>query len=227
MKKTLQNLQLQYNGYTLNIPAGTPTTHQTASGIDEKYNFVTDEGLRMIKDESGEYLSENHFLWHDIFYRGLNIPALYVEGERVWLIDNSKPFDGHCLTYARNNIVAFVKGWQTVEQYIEGKDIKVVSEEEFDKMLVDFYNSMVTPWQQIDEETYDYYLEVLPPFRWHNLDKKVNIFFLSEGLDGSLHHAYIVYKNDGETKFYESIRRITDSSEKLLKDFYESINKPG
>lgn len=51
----------------LTVPAGTPTTHETAMGIDKNYNFVA------------SYRWADPYYWHDINYHGINIPSEFVE----------------------------------------------------------------------------------------------------------------------------------------------------
>ena len=83
--KTIQDVQFLYEGVTgsftyhtdgapvpttktlVTVPAGTPTTHQTACGYDEKYNFVAYYGWAPA------------YIQHDLKYHGANVPAEFVK----------------------------------------------------------------------------------------------------------------------------------------------------
>lgn len=89
--KTIQDVQFLYDGHTgqftyfaggtvpppttegnssreiITVPAGTSATHQTASGPDEKYNFVNSF------DWAPEYMK------HDLVYHGADVPAEFVK----------------------------------------------------------------------------------------------------------------------------------------------------
>lgn len=56
------------------VPAGTPVTHKTACGIDEKYHFV----------DSTKWIDENYpdiagILKHDVIYYGIDVPKEFIE----------------------------------------------------------------------------------------------------------------------------------------------------
>ena len=56
-----------FKGYEgIVIPKGTPTTHQTACGIDENYNFI---------NEFSWIPAKYPLLKHDATFYGANIPA--------------------------------------------------------------------------------------------------------------------------------------------------------
>lgn len=56
------------------VPKGTRTTHETATGIDKKYNFV--DQFDWVKRDYPSFAS---ILIHDLQIRGLNIPKEYLE----------------------------------------------------------------------------------------------------------------------------------------------------
>lgn len=73
--KTIKPYQVVFRGYTLDIPAGSRVTNQTAMGPDDDYRFWEDwqaqaENLTGVK---------NSILAHDLTYQGVNIPAEYCE----------------------------------------------------------------------------------------------------------------------------------------------------
>ena len=72
MKKTATEIKMHYRGYDITIPKGTQTTHRTASGIDESYNFIND--FSWIPDNSP-------ILKHDAMHYGINIDPNLIEGE--------------------------------------------------------------------------------------------------------------------------------------------------
>ena len=59
----------------ITIPKGTPLTHQTAMGIDEKYHFVANTSW--IKPHENGVIQ--YGLIHDINYYGIDVPKEYVE----------------------------------------------------------------------------------------------------------------------------------------------------
>jgi len=69
-KKTKEEIVMNWRGYDIVIPKGTPTTNKTACGIDPKYNFINDFSW-MPKGFSG--------LKHDAIHYGIDIPADQLE----------------------------------------------------------------------------------------------------------------------------------------------------
>jgi len=70
MTRTNKEIKMNVFGYDIVIPKGTKTTHNTAMGYDESYNFIDDFSW-IRKDQGG--------LLHDATYYGINIPKKYVE----------------------------------------------------------------------------------------------------------------------------------------------------
>jgi hypothetical protein len=65
MLVTKQRIRMIFRGYEITIPEGTRTTHETALGIDEKYNFITDlSWIDKIK---------YYGMRHEAYYYGINI----------------------------------------------------------------------------------------------------------------------------------------------------------
>lgn len=69
MKVTNSEFKMTFQGEEITVPAGLPITHQTAMGIDMRYNFIDSLGW-MDKDYS--------HLKHDARYRGINVPVEYI-----------------------------------------------------------------------------------------------------------------------------------------------------
>lgn len=70
MKVTKEEIKMRWRGYDIVIPKGTRTTHKTALGVDEKYNFIDDFS----------WIAKNMPLMkHDAMYYGIDIPADKVE----------------------------------------------------------------------------------------------------------------------------------------------------
>lgn len=76
MPKVLsQDVIINFKDYgDIKIPKGTATTHKTATGIDERYNFVNDFGWI-----DRDYNKISRMLKHDATYYGIIIPAEFIE----------------------------------------------------------------------------------------------------------------------------------------------------
>ena len=76
MTRTAREYTTQYRDHgSVTVPAGTRTTHNTACGIDENYNFV--DNFTWVKPYPDGTL--RHGLIHDLTYYGLNVPPDYLE----------------------------------------------------------------------------------------------------------------------------------------------------
>ena len=73
--KTKQDYTVSFMDYgEITVPKGTQTTHQTACGIDENYNFVNE--FDWIKKN---YPAISNILKHDAVFHGINIPKEFIE----------------------------------------------------------------------------------------------------------------------------------------------------
>jgi len=74
--KTTEDYYVNMYGYDLLVPKGTTTSHMTACGIDENYNFVKNTTDIKYKNDEGEYVNVGRLdgPYHDLYYRGINIP---------------------------------------------------------------------------------------------------------------------------------------------------------
>lgn len=92
MLQTKEVIKMNFRGYEIEIPAGTSTTHQTALGIDEKYNFINDfswisKDLPLLKMDAQNYginiapeLLEDIYSKPGQYLKGLSIPFKYEGG---------------------------------------------------------------------------------------------------------------------------------------------------
>jgi len=64
------------------IPKGTPTTHQTACGYDENYNFIADLSWVPTFEFNGKQVKQSALI-HDLTYYGLNIPREFLEEKKI------------------------------------------------------------------------------------------------------------------------------------------------
>lgn len=73
--KTNKDYTLNFKHYgEITVPAGTPVTHKTACGIDEKVHFVA----------STKWIYENYkdidsILKHDVVYYGIDVPKEFIQ----------------------------------------------------------------------------------------------------------------------------------------------------
>ncbi len=74
MLVTKEDITLTKFGYTFTIPKGTVTTHRTACGIDDSYNFIDDLSWVPLVDGVKQY-----GLIHDMTYSGVSIPRDQLE----------------------------------------------------------------------------------------------------------------------------------------------------
>lgn len=132
-----------------------------------------------------------------------------------------KNFNGSIVTVFSNGICDYSK--LSPEDYfvknnLDPNDYLLVNPGDFDiQFLQPFIAGKQLPWEEITEEKYFEWLEVLPPKRRHYLNESISIFFVSEAIYYSLHRACIF---DGRTqKFYSAIRDISIPSPKLLENF--------
>lgn len=66
-----------------------------------------------------------------------------------------------------------------------GGTYKILSDAEFDALLIETENALVTKPEPISKEQFWYFLECLPPCRWHH-ERGVELFHVSERLTGDL-----------------------------------------
>jgi hypothetical protein len=74
MRVTRQEIYAELKGYRFTIPKGAEVTSQTACGIDEDYNFLTDFSFLPLVDGVRQL-----GLIHDLTYYGYNVPSDLIE----------------------------------------------------------------------------------------------------------------------------------------------------
>lgn len=108
-----------------------------------------------------------------------------------FVIRADKPFSGSVqsvMTPAGK--VAYTKGLSLDEYAAEcGFPLRVVEDDEFDKLMAAYVASRVTQPVEITAEQYDDMLNVLPPCRWNRING-VESFFVSERITANLVNWY-------------------------------------
>lgn len=78
MKVLKEDYRTNFRGYgEIIVPKGTRTTHRTACGIDENYNFVDDFNWVPEFEMNGKKIKQ-YGLIHDLTYYGLDIPKEFL-----------------------------------------------------------------------------------------------------------------------------------------------------
>lgn len=95
--------------------------------------------------------------------------------------------------------------------------VKVISWDEYDVLVQTYTDSLVTAPKPITQDDYNYYLEVLPPCRWHTV-AGYSVFHMSERNYGNItqwcacsngkYYAFDDYDNISDTKLAEKLRGI-------------------
>jgi len=128
------------------------------------------------------------------------IMAIYKEGESHL---QTTVHNGYCDYTARNGGDNL-----TVEEYLEklGPDFSCVPlDEALDKIHEVEEKTYIELWEEIKEEDYTYWLEVLPPEKWKTV-KGVNIFRMSEYIISNItRHCATV--ND---RYFTALRRTSE-----------------
>lgn len=115
----------------------------------------------------------------------------------LFIIDKNEEFKGQCssmskppyvdysgLLYSKNGHDLTFNEYKEIPEN-KGKDLIAISENQFNKMMGNYEESLVTNPQYETEEEYYYGLEVLPPCRWHSVSD-FSVFHISERLTGDL-----------------------------------------
>jgi hypothetical protein len=113
-----------------------------------------------------------------------------------YLIDNGQPFKGSSVantyyTEGGEELVHFSgylynekQGDFTVEQYqahFPDQDLKIISSDEIGRLLDEYCKSLITSPEEISEDDYFHFLEVLPPCKMQGVDG-AQVFHMSEAL---------------------------------------------
>jgi len=117
-------------------------------------------------------------------------------------------------TTVENGICAYTNG-KTPEVYLKELGpgfVCIPLEAAIEQMERVIDNKHVSNWEEIEEDQYDYWLEVLPPEKWETVDG-VNIFRLSEYTISNVTQHCARYNN----KFFGATRRTSESYEDMAK----------
>ena len=98
---------------------------------------------------------------------------------------------------------------------------RIVSDSEFMELYEQSERDMMTNFREVTEAQYYEALECLPPMKWHDITKDLNVFFISEGMTGYLHDCYLSQKSTG--KYYSALRSKFETDEELTEVFNRSI----
>ena len=80
----------------------------------------------------------------------------------------------------------------------------------------------ITPWQEITEDQYSYWLKVLPPRKWKTVGG-VNLFQLSEFTISDITRHCAAVQTETGTKYFTAERRVSDSYETLAAEIKEIL----
>lgn len=148
---------------------------------------------------------------------------------REYLI-TSNPFDGTTESFIDDGIVQYSgeemrsesfdeRGIKTItisyrngltpEQYAKKNEYaywRVVDNDELSRLRAEHNETYLTDWEEISEEDFMYFLEVLPPLRYNG-----KMFFVREPITDNIYRCCI-QKAD---KFYSSNRRINEPNRSI------------
>ena len=146
---------------------------------------------------------------------------------RLYIIDGSKPFTGNvvntmtCLKeYGIPQFVDYVEKNTTFEDYKKQKgneNLKIITDKELDYLLKEHRKNLFDKWTEITEDKYNDLLECVPPLRWRDIDKGINVFAVGEcyTMDLYTHCIHDRVKN----KYYSALRPIGSTDIFLLNDY--------
>lgn len=122
----------------------------------------------------------------------------------LWVIEREN-FCGHAKAFICEDGMCPYTG-KTKEDFI-AEGYSILSDDEFLLLVRQWEDTLCGDWKEIDEDTYEEMLNILPPLQWCN-----GGFYISERYTGNISNFY--QKLDG--KYYTSLQRIGTPREKLL-----------
>lgn len=134
---------------------------------------------------------------------------------------NPDDFKGSIETVINDNGTIGYSKCLTLEEYkkensIDYNLIALEWDEFVEKYLKPFNDSLCGEWKEITEEDWDYALNVLPPYKWHDFGNIYNVFFCQEAQTAHLRDCYI--RNYKTNKYYHAIRSQHITDEKLIEE---------
>lgn len=151
---------------------------------------------------------------------------------RLYIIDQSQPFTGSvinsmtCLKqFGEPKFVDYMETETTFEDYKKQKgneNLKVITDDELDLLLNEHRKNLCESWTEITEKQYYDMLECVPPLRWRDIDKGINVFAVGEcfTMDLYTHCIHDRVKN----KYYSALRPIRSTDIFLLNDYLNLIS---
>ena len=132
--------------------------------------------------------------------------------------------NGRCLyTAYKNN-----KRDYTVEEYLDilGPDYACIEYQEASRMIDEIETKKyLKPWEEITEEKWFYWLEVLPPEKWQNVNG-VEFFRVMEYMSGNItRHCARFSVSGGGWRFFSTFRRASQTYQELSEEIYKLIDK--
>ena len=114
---------------------------------------------------------------------------------------------------------------KTVAEYLQelgGNFSCIPLEDALDQIYGAENANFVDPWEEIDVDMYNYWLEVLPPEKWQTVDG-VNLFRLSERLIGNITlHCACISTEQGK-RYFAANRRASEPYEDMAKQIKELV----
>lgn len=86
-----------------------------------------------------------------------------------------------------------------------------------DEFYSPFLKSLQKPFEEITEDKFMFLLECVPPKKWHDINKTLNMFFVGECDTANLYTCCIFDKK--AKKYYSALRPINSKDEDLINDF--------
>ena len=136
--------------------------------------------------------------------------------ETLYLINLDKPFKGYCdATVTKETGHVHYTG-KTLPEYLKEESIKNYHLLEWDDFYELYYkkhlNSLQGDFREISAEQYDDWLNCLPPMRWGNIARGVNMFFIMEAYTADLHECVLKIGN----KHYSALRSKFIKGEEII-----------
>ena len=143
---------------------------------------------------------------------------------KQWII--VEPFNGYGDSFVtESGGVAYSD--LSLEEYLSEKpNRKLISDEEFTKLLTDFHETKVkSKFVEVTQDQWEDSLECLPPLKWHTIAGRWNVFYISEATTAHYHALYV--KDLKTQKCYSATKSILLKDDEILADIEKEINTEG
>lgn len=130
---------------------------------------------------------------------------------RLYLVNLDQEFKGHAQSIVDRETSFVYYTDMKLDDYVKDRGVKnwhLLDWDSYYEMYDKPYHEKLgsKPFKQISEERYWDMLECLPPMKWHDIERGVNIFFISEAYTADLHDCFICLNNGREKKYYSALR---------------------